>query len=59
MTQQELAYRLGVAESTIRNWESSRSAIALIKKIAQLCDELECDVQDLVREPRTKRTKRE
>lgn len=56
MTQQELAHRLGVAESTIRNWETSRSAMTLFKRVVQLCDELECDVRDLVQEPQSKQS---
>jgi putative transcriptional regulator len=47
LTQRELANLVGVTETTIRNWENSRSGVEWFEKIAKLCNALECTPNDL------------
>jgi transcriptional regulator with XRE-family HTH domain len=47
LTQQQLAEELGVALSTIRNWETGRQATDTFVKVDRLCRRLGCTPADL------------
>lgn len=47
ITQRELAARVGVTETTVRNWENNRSGVEWFERIAKLCKALECTPTDL------------
>jgi transcriptional regulator with XRE-family HTH domain len=49
LTQQQLAEELGVALSTIRNWETGRQATDTFVKVDRLCRRLGCTPADLYR----------
>jgi transcriptional regulator with XRE-family HTH domain len=48
LTQRELALRVGVTETTIRNWESNRYNVEVFERVARLCKELGCAPSELV-----------
>lgn len=48
LTQRQLADRVGVTESTIRNLERNRNGIEQIERIVKLCRALNCNVEDLL-----------
>ncbi|MBC7883243.1 MAG: helix-turn-helix domain-containing protein [Anaerolineae bacterium] len=50
LTQAQLALRLGVTEDTVANWESGRTGVEWFRRVAKLCDVLECSPSDLFSE---------
>ena len=48
LTQRELAYIVGVTETTIRNYEKGRSILEWIERIIRLCKALDCKPEDLI-----------
>ncbi|NJK51286.1 helix-turn-helix transcriptional regulator [Candidatus Gracilibacteria bacterium] len=42
LTQKELALKVGVTETTIRNYEKGRSILEWIERVIRLCDALNC-----------------
>lgn len=43
-----MAYRLNIAEGTVRNWEKGRSVIRLpIEQVALLCTLYDCSIHEL------------
>lgn len=48
LTQKELAERVGVTETTIRNWENNRSGAEWFDRVARLCETLQCQPKDLL-----------
>jgi len=48
LTQKDLADKVGVDVSTLRNWENGRTGLDLFKKFSALCSALECNPQDLI-----------
>ncbi len=48
LTQRELAYIVGVTETTIRNYEKGRSILEWIERIIRLCKALDCQPEDLI-----------
>ena len=48
LTQRQLADIVGIDVSTLRNWESGRTGLDLIYKVAKLCNALDCFPDDLV-----------
>jgi transcriptional regulator with XRE-family HTH domain len=48
LTQQELANRVGVAESTIRHWERSGVGFQGFVRAALVCEALGCSAEDLI-----------
>ena len=42
LTQQALALKVDVTETTIRNYEKGRSILEWIERIIRLCDALDC-----------------
>ena len=48
LSAEEAAFRLGVAHSTIRNWESGKTAPSLgVTKISQLLELYSCSFEEL------------
>jgi transcriptional regulator with XRE-family HTH domain len=47
ITQRQLAERVGVTETTVRNWENNRSGVEWFERIAKLCEALNCSPNDL------------
>ena len=50
LTQAQLAVLVGVTTNTIQNWESSKSGVDRIVKFLKLCEILDCDLEDLIKE---------
>ena len=50
LTQRELSFRIGVTENTIQNWEKGRSVVEQIARMIKLCQELDCNLEDLIEE---------
>lgn len=48
LTQLELSRLVGVTESTVQNWESGRTGINHIERVARFCKALNCRVEDLL-----------
>ena len=48
LTQAQLAAKVGVTESTIRNWERGRSVTFYLVVFARLCAALDCAPDELV-----------
>jgi DNA-binding Xre family transcriptional regulator len=48
MTQQQLAWYLGVADGSVRRWERGETGFAWIARVAHICELLNCSVHDLV-----------
>ncbi|MGL5877237.1 MAG: helix-turn-helix transcriptional regulator [Xenococcaceae cyanobacterium] len=48
LTQRELALKVGVTETTIRNYEKGRSILEWIERVARLCEILQCEPKDLI-----------
>lgn len=44
----DVAYRLGIAEGTVRNWEKGRSVIRIpVDQVALLCTLYNCSIHEL------------
>ena len=48
LTQLELSRLVGVTESTVQNWESGRTGINHIERVARFCKALNCGAEDLL-----------
>ena len=48
LTQLELSRLVGVTESTVQNWESGRTGMNHIERVARFCKALNCRVEDLL-----------
>ncbi|NJK51283.1 helix-turn-helix transcriptional regulator [Candidatus Gracilibacteria bacterium] len=48
LTQQALALKVDVTETTIRNYEKGRSILEWIERVIRLCDALDCQPSDLI-----------
>lgn len=48
LTQQALALKVDVTETTIRNYEKGRSILEWIERVIRLCDALNCQPSDLI-----------
>ena len=48
LTQRELALKVDVTESTIRNWERNRNSIQWFERVAKLCEALNCSPSELL-----------
>jgi transcriptional regulator with XRE-family HTH domain len=47
LTQIQLAEKVGVTHTTVRNWEKGRTGLEIFDLVARLCDALECHPRDL------------
>lgn len=47
LTQAEFARKIGVSESTIRNWESNKSA-PRADLMPKICNVLNCEIEDII-----------
>ncbi|WP_233787034.1 helix-turn-helix domain-containing protein [Dulcicalothrix desertica] len=50
LTQRQIAERLGVDVSTVRNWEKSRDGVKMFVRVARLCELFNCQPVDLFEE---------
>lgn len=50
LTQRQIAERLGVDVSTVRNWEKSRDGVKMFVRVARLCELFDCQPGDLFEE---------
>jgi transcriptional regulator with XRE-family HTH domain len=50
LTQRQIAERLGVDVSTVRNWEKSRDGVKMFVRVAKLCELFNCRPVDLFEE---------
>lgn len=48
LTQRQLADKVGVVESTIRNLENNRNGVEQIERVVKLCKALNCAVEELI-----------
>jgi transcriptional regulator with XRE-family HTH domain len=48
MTQLELSRLVGVTETSIQNWERSRTGVEQIQRVINLCNALKCSPEDLI-----------
>ncbi|MGB3532143.1 MAG: helix-turn-helix transcriptional regulator [Microcoleaceae cyanobacterium] len=48
LTQKQLAERIGVNTSTVRNWEKGRTGLEIFELVARVCEALECQPRDLI-----------
>lgn len=48
VTQRDLAVQLGVTETTIQNWEHGKVGAIQFQRIIQLCELLNCQIEDLI-----------
>lgn len=49
LTQRDIAYELGITETTIRNWENERTGFETIVTIWKLSKILKCSLDDMVK----------
>jgi transcriptional regulator with XRE-family HTH domain len=47
ITQRQLAEKVGVTETTVRNWENNRSGVEWFERVSKLCNALECSPNEL------------
>lgn len=50
LTQRQIAERLGVDVSTVRNWEKNRDGVKMFVRVARLCELFNCRPVDLFEE---------
>ncbi|BAZ67310.1 helix-turn-helix transcriptional regulator [Pelatocladus sp. BLCC-F211] len=50
LTQRQIAERLGVDVSTVRNWEKGREGVKMFVRVAKLCELFDCQPTDLFEE---------
>jgi transcriptional regulator with XRE-family HTH domain len=48
LTQVQLAQKVGVTHTTVRNWEKGRTGLEIFELVARVCEALECHPRDLI-----------
>ena len=48
ISQMELAKKVGVSHTTVRNWDHGRTGLEVFDLVARLCEALDCHPRDLM-----------